>query len=44
LASISLEEGIVHSVSQNGYFLIGTLFFAAMGAILYKVATKKADA
>jgi hypothetical protein len=39
-----LEEGIVHSVSQNGYFLIGTLFFAAMGAILYKVATKKADA
>jgi putative OPT family oligopeptide transporter len=44
LTSISLEEGIVHSVSQNGYFLIGTLFFAAMGAILYKVATKKADA
>jgi putative OPT family oligopeptide transporter len=44
LASISLEEGIVHSISQNGYFLIGTLFFAAMGAILYKVATKKADA
>jgi putative OPT family oligopeptide transporter len=44
LASISLEEGIVHSVSQNGYFLIGTLFFAIMGAILYKVATKKADA
>jgi putative OPT family oligopeptide transporter len=44
LASISLEEGIVHSVSLNGYFLIGTLFFAAMGAILYKVATKKADA
>jgi putative OPT family oligopeptide transporter len=44
LASISLEEGIVHSVSQNGYFLIGTLFFVAMGAILYKVAIKKADA
>ena len=44
LASISLEEGIVGAVSQNGYFLIGTLFFAVMGAILYKVATKKADA
>jgi putative OPT family oligopeptide transporter len=44
LASISLEEGIVHSVSQNGYFLMGTLFFALMGAILYKVATKKAEA
>jgi putative OPT family oligopeptide transporter len=44
LASISLEEGIVGAVSQNGYFLIGTLFFAVMGAVLYKVATKKADA
>jgi hypothetical protein len=34
----------VGAVSQNGYFLIGTLFFAVMGAVLYKLATKNADA
>jgi putative OPT family oligopeptide transporter len=41
LAAVSQEEGLVHMLSENGYFLLGTLFFALMAGILYKVATKK---
>src|SRR3989339_573555 len=41
LAAVSQEEGLVHLLSENGYFLLGTLFFALMAGILYKVATKK---
>jgi putative OPT family oligopeptide transporter len=41
LAAVSQEEGLVHLLSENGYFLLGTLFFALMASVLYKVATKK---
>ncbi|MEN9684731.1 MAG: hypothetical protein RLZZ28_517 [Bacteroidota bacterium] len=44
LNKISLESGIKDGLSQSGYFLLGTLFFALMGWILYKVATKKTTA
>lgn len=43
LQNISMEHGLVSSLSENGYFLLGTLFFALMGFILYRVAMKKAD-
>ncbi len=41
LKAISAEESLVTSLSQGGYFLLGTAMFAAMGTILYKVAVKK---
>lgn len=43
LRRISMEEGLAHALSENGYFLLGTLFFALMGFILYKVAMKKTN-
>ncbi|TDO28932.1 OPT family oligopeptide transporter [Sediminibacterium goheungense] len=43
LKNISMEHGLVSSLSENGYFLLGTLFFALMGLILYRVAMKKAE-
>ncbi len=42
LNKISMEESFRTWLSQGGYFLVGTVFFALMGFILYKVATKKA--
>ncbi|GAC1527237.1 MAG: oligopeptide transporter, OPT family [Sediminibacterium sp.] len=41
LKNMSLETGFVNGLSQGGYFLLGTAFFALMGWILYKVAMKK---
>ena len=41
LNAVSAEEGIVHSLSKGGYFILGTLFFAIMGLMLYRVAVKK---
>jgi len=43
LQNISMEHGLVSTLSENGYFLMGTLFFALMGFILYRVAMKKTD-
>lgn len=43
LQSISMEHGLVGALSENGYFLLGTLFFALMGFILYRVAMKKTE-
>ncbi|NCT92811.1 MAG: oligopeptide transporter, OPT family [Chitinophagaceae bacterium] len=40
LKSISLEHGLLGALNENGYFLLGTLFFALMGLILYRVAVK----
>lgn len=41
LKAVSLEAGISGGLSQGGYYIMGTLFFALMGWILYKVAMKK---
>jgi len=41
LNAVSAEDGIVHYLSKGGYFLLGTIFFAIMGLMLYRVAVKK---
>jgi OPT family oligopeptide transporter len=41
LNKVSLEAGLVGAISHDGYFILGTLFFIAMGIILYRVANKK---
>lgn len=41
LNSISMEESMKGALSQGGYFLMGAIFFAVMGWILYRVAMKK---
>lgn len=43
LQTISMEHGLVSVLSENGYFLLGMLFFALMGFILYRVAMKKTE-
>jgi putative OPT family oligopeptide transporter len=41
LNAISLEGAISSGIGTNMYYLLGVLFFAAMGWILYKTAMKK---
>ena len=41
LKSITMEETVVSTISQGGFFLLGVAFFASMGLILYRVALKK---
>jgi putative OPT family oligopeptide transporter len=41
LGAVSTEHAIVTSMGEGGYFLLGTVFFALMGWILYRVATRK---
>ncbi len=41
LKSISMEGGITGAIGENMYYLLGVLFFAVMGWILYKTAMKK---
>ncbi|MES2330933.1 MAG: OPT/YSL family transporter [Bacteroidota bacterium] len=44
LNKISLEEGFVGFLSKGGYYILGAVFFALMGLILYRVAIKKPTA
>ena len=41
LNAVSTEHGLTNSLGENGYYLLGVLFFAAMSFILYRVATQK---
>ena len=41
LQAVSAENNMTGWLSENGYFLLGTVFFALMGVILYRVAIKK---
>lgn len=41
LDAINTEHGLMGSLGENGYYLLGVLFFAAMSFILYRVATQK---
>lgn len=41
LAKVNQEEGLVNVLGHNGYFVLGVLFFALMGWILYRNANKK---
>jgi hypothetical protein len=43
LAEISAEHGLVKSLSEGGYHILGVLFFVAMAAMLYRVALKKSE-
>lgn len=41
LENISMEHGLMNSLSQDGYFFLGVLFFAIMGYTLYRVGMKR---
>jgi uncharacterized oligopeptide transporter (OPT) family protein len=41
LNMVSQEARVSGWLTEGGYFIVGTLFFAAMGLILYRVAIKK---
>jgi OPT family oligopeptide transporter len=41
LNAVSLESNISNALTHGGYFVLGTILFAAMGTMLYKVAQKK---
>ncbi len=41
IAQFSAEHGITSAFGTGGYHLLGVLCFAAMGFILYRIATKK---
>lgn len=43
LDSVSFEKGIEHLLGENGYYILGIIFFAAMAFMLYKVALKKSE-
>jgi uncharacterized oligopeptide transporter (OPT) family protein len=44
LGAVNLEEGLVHALSEPGYYVLGVAFFAAMGAMLYRIGRKKTGA
>ena len=41
LRAVSMEHGIVSGIGTLGYYLLGVLFFASMGWMLYRTALKK---
>jgi OPT family oligopeptide transporter len=41
LNAVSMEHGLLGSLGEGGYFVLGALLFALMGFILYRVAIKK---
>lgn len=41
LKKVNLEHGLVDSLGENGYYLLGVGFFAIMGTVLYRIAMKK---
>jgi len=43
LNSVTMEGSISQWLGTNGYYLLGVLFFAAMGWMLYKTALKKTE-
>jgi len=43
LNAVTMEGSLSQWLSTNGYYLLGVLFFAAMGWMLYKTALKKSE-
>ncbi|HSC39505.1 MAG TPA: OPT/YSL family transporter [Chitinophagaceae bacterium] len=43
LKKISLENRLTSALGEGGYYLLGTLLFALMGWILYRVGVKRSD-
>jgi len=44
LNAVNQEHGLTGLLSEGGYYVLGTAFFALMGLILYRVAIKKTPA
>jgi OPT family oligopeptide transporter len=40
---LNMEHGITAALGEQGYYLLGTLFFFAMAFILYRIASKPED-
>lgn len=43
MEKVSVQGWLIKVLSENGYFLLGTLLFGMMGWMLYKIAMKKSD-
>jgi putative OPT family oligopeptide transporter len=43
LAAVNQEEGLLHLITENGYFVLGVIFFLLMAFALYAVGRGKAD-
>jgi len=43
LGYINAEHGLVNTISQNGYYLLGAAFFIFMGYTLYRIGIKKTE-
>lgn len=43
LSKVNAEHGLVGSLGETGYFMLGVLFFALMGFVLYRIATKRSE-
>ena len=43
MKQISAEHGLTNLLGENGYYILGALFFAAMAAMLYRIADKKTE-
>jgi hypothetical protein len=39
--SVNIEHAMTNVLGESGYMILGTLFFAGMMAILYRLATQK---
>ncbi|WP_240040735.1 OPT family oligopeptide transporter [Pseudocnuella soli] len=40
LQAISMEEGLIHSLGQGGYYILGVAFFLVMCVLLYRTAKR----
>lgn len=43
LKKVNLEEILTHQLGEQGYFILGSIFFAILALILYRVAIKKEE-
>lgn len=41
LSTVNMEHGLGEVLGENGYYILGVLFFAALGFMLYRIAVKK---
>ena len=43
LGNVNMEHGLIDALSEQGYFLLGVVFFAIMGVMLYRIAMQKSN-
>lgn len=43
LGKVNAEHGLVEWFGENGYYLLGAIFFAVMGFTLYRIGIKKTE-